>query len=175
MRKEEKQVVIDQLSAKFNEGLHVYVTDTSGMTVAAINDLRRLCFTKGVELKVAKNTLIKKALNGHDLDEAALDKMLHGPTSLIFSENANLPAKLIKDFRKKADKPALKGAIIGGSDIYLGEENMETLSSLKSRDELIGEIIGLLQSPAKNVISALQSSGHKLSGILKTLEDRGDK
>lgn len=175
MRKEEKQLVIDELSAKFNEGLHVYVTDTSGMTVAEINALRRLCFTKGVELKVAKNTLIKKAFGRPELDENNLDSILHGPTSLMFSNNANLPAKLLKEFKKDKPKPALKGAIIGGSDIYVGEDQLEVLAKLKSKDELIGEIIGLLQSPAKNVIGALQSGGQKLSGILKTLEERGDK
>ncbi|MDX2001108.1 MAG: 50S ribosomal protein L10 [Chitinophagales bacterium] len=175
MRKEEKQLVIDELSAKFSEGAHVYVTDTSGMTVAEINALRRLCFSKGVELKVAKNTLIKKAFIGKEVDMDSLDKVLHGPTSLIFSTNANLPAKLIEEFRKDKPKPALKGAVIGGTDIYVGEENLETLKKLKSKEELIGEIIGLLQSPAKNVISALQSGGHKLSGLLKALEERGEK
>jgi large subunit ribosomal protein L10 len=176
MKKEEKQLVIDELTVKFKEGAHVYLTDTSGMTVAEINDLRRLCFSKGVELKVAKNTLIKKAFagSGQELDMETLDAILHGPTSLIFSTNANLPAKLIEDFRKKKEKPALKGAIIGGADIYVGEKDLETLKKLKSKDELIGEIIGLLQSPAKNVISALQSGGNKLSGILKTLEERGE-
>ena len=175
MRKEEKQLVIDELAAKFNEGLHVYITDTSGMTVAEINALRRLCFNKGVQLKVAKNTLIKKALHGHPVDEVMLDQILHGQSSLIFSTNANLPAKVIKDFRKDKPKPALKGAIIGVSDIYIGEEQLDILAKLKSKEELVGEIIGLLQSPAKNVISALLSGGQKLSGILKTLEDRGDK
>ena len=136
-----------------------------------INKLRRLCFKQGVEFKVAKNTLIRKALESIGTGYDGLFEALQGPTSVMFSETGSIPAKVIKEFRKAGDKPVLKAAYID-SAIYLGDTSLDELSKLKTKHELIGEIIGLLQSPAKNVIGALQSGGHKLSGILKTLEDR---
>ena len=175
MTREEKAVVIDDLVQRFSDNSHFYITDASGMTVAETNALRRLCFEKGIEYKVFKNTLIQKALERMDADYAPFDDaVLRGFSGVMFSaENANAPAKLIKEFRKKSggESPMLKGASID-TDLFIGEENLDTLSKLKSKAELIGEIIGLLQSPAKNVISGLQGAGGKLAGILKTLSER---
>ena len=175
MTREEKAVVIDDLVQRFSDNSHFYITDASGMTVAETNALRRLCFEKGIEYKVFKNTLIQKALERMDADYTPFDDaVLRGFSGVMFSaENANAPAKLIKEFRKKSggESPMLKGASID-TDLFIGEENLDTLSKLKSKAELIGEIIGLLQSPAKNVISGLQGAGGKLAGILKTLSER---
>ena len=175
MTREEKAVVIEELVQKFSDNSHFYITDASGMTVADTNALRRLCFERGVEYRVFKNTLIQKALERMDSDYTPFnDAVLKGFSGIMFSaENANAPAKLIKEFRKKSggESPMLKGASID-TDLFIGEENLNTLSELKSKAELIGEIIGLLQSPAKNVISGLQGAGGKLAGILKTLSER---
>ena len=175
MTREEKAVVIEDLVQRFSDNSHFYITDASGMTVAETNALRRLCFEKGIEYKVFKNTLIQKALERMDADYTPFDDaVLRGFSGVMFSaENANAPAKLIKEFRKKSggESPMLKGASID-TDLFIGEENLDTLSKLKSKAELIGEIIGLLQSPAKNVISGLQGAGGKLAGILKTLSER---
>ncbi len=175
MTREEKAVVIEDLVQKFSDNSHFYITDASGMSVADTNALRRLCFEKGVEYRVFKNTLIQKALERMDTDYTPFDDaVLKGFSGIMFSaENANAPAKLIKEFRKKSgnESPVLKGASID-TDLFIGDENLNTLSELKSKAELIGEIIGLLQSPAKNVISGLQGAGGKLAGILKTLSER---
>lgn len=175
MTREEKAVVIEDLVQKFSDNSHFYITDASGMSVADTNALRRLCFEKGVEYRVFKNTLIQKALERMDTDYTPFDDaVLKGFSGIMFSaENANAPAKLIKEFRKKSgnQSPVLKGASID-TDLFIGDENLNTLSELKSKAELIGEIIGLLQSPAKNVISGLQGAGGKLAGILKTLSER---
>jgi large subunit ribosomal protein L10 len=143
------------------------------MTVASINQFRRLCFERGLEYKVYKNSLIKKALDTLEADTSALDGVLKGSSGIMFSaESGNAPAKLIKDFRKRGNAlPLIKGAYID-SGIYVGDDQLETLVNIKSKFELIGDIIGLLQSPAKNVVSALQSSGGKLAGILKTLSEK---
>jgi len=175
MTREEKAIVIDELSEKLKNNSNYYFTDASGMTVAQINDFRRLCFQLGIDYKVYKNTLIVKALDKLEGDFQSLyEQALKGPTGILFSkESASLPAKALKNFRKKSNitKPSLKGAFID-QDIFIGEENLETLSQLKSKEELIGDIIALLQSPAKNVISALQSSKDKLAGIVKTLSEK---
>lgn len=175
MTREEKAVVIEELVQKFSDNSHFYITDASGMTVADTNALRRLCFEKGIEYRVFKNTLIQKALERMDSDYTPFnDAVLKGFSGVMFSaENANAPAQLIKEFRKKSggESPMLKGASID-TDLFIGEENLDALSKLKSKAELIGEIIGLLQSPAKNVISGLQGAGGKLAGILKTLSER---
>ena len=175
MTREEKTVVIEELVQKFADNSHFYITDASGMTVAETNELRRLCFEKGIEYSVFKNTLIRKALERMESDYTPFNEaVLKGFSGLMFSvENANAPAKLIKEFRKKSgsESPLLKGASID-TDLFIGEENLDTLSRLKSKDELIGEVITLLQSPAKNVISGLQGAGGKLSGILQTLSER---
>lgn len=171
MTKEEKNGILVELKEEFSKKTTFYLADTSSLTVADVNKLRRLCFKSGVEMRVAKNTLIKKALEANGVVDADLVNVLNGPTSILFSEVANAPAKVIKEFRKTSEKPILKAAYIESS-IFIGDNQVSTLAALKSKNELIGEIIGLLQSPAKNVISALLSSGSKLSGILTTLENR---
>ena len=171
MTKTEKQATIDTLTKKFSDSNFFYFTDTSGLTVEKINQLRRICFDKGINLQVAKNTLIKKALVAGGKFSDDLDPVLSGPTAIMFTETGNVPAKVIKQFRGSGDKPALKGAYID-SAIYVGENQLEALINVKSKEELVGDIIGLLQSPAKNVISALKSSGGKLAGIVKTLQER---
>lgn len=176
MTREEKDTLIDELSEKLSNTTYFYITDTGGLTVAKVNSFRRLCFEKGIEYKVYKNTIIKKALEKLDTDYTSFnDEVLTGFTGILFSpEVGNLPAKLIKDFRKKDKantKPILKGASID-SGLFIGDQHLDVLSELKSKNELIGDIIGILQSPAKNVISALESGKHKLAGIVKTLSDR---
>ncbi|MCC6584839.1 MAG: 50S ribosomal protein L10 [Chitinophagales bacterium] len=171
MTKTEKQATIDTLTKKFSDSNFFYFTDTSGLTVEKINQLRRICFEKGINLQVAKNTLIKKALVAGGKFSDDLDPVLSGPTAIMFTETGNVPAKVIKQFRAGGDKPALKAAYID-SAIYVGENQLEALINVKSKEELVGDIIGLLQSPAKNVISALKSSGGKLAGIVKTLQER---
>ncbi|MFN8281908.1 MAG: 50S ribosomal protein L10 [Chitinophagales bacterium] len=172
MTKTEKQASIDSLTEQFSNSNFFYFTDTSGLTVENINKLRRICFEKGIQLQVAKNTLIKKALVAGGKFSDDLDPVLHGPTAIMFTETGNLPAKVIKQFRTgDIKKPALKAAYID-SAVYIGENQLEALVNVKSKEELIGDLIGLLQSPAKNVISALKSSGGKLAGIVKTLQER---
>ncbi|SFT67991.1 LSU ribosomal protein L10P [Algoriphagus locisalis] len=180
MTRDEKKVIIDGLTEKFKENPFFYITDASGFSVAQVNAFRRACFDKGVDYKVYKNTLISKALENLDGDYSELsDKALKGFSGIIFSnETSNLPANVLLDFRKKlgkkATKPAFKGASID-ADIFIGEENLEMLSKLKSKQELLGDLIGLLQSPAMNLISALQSGQNNISGVLKTLADREEK
>jgi len=177
MTREEKGNIIAELSERLSGTKNFYIADASGFSVAQINQFRRMCFEKGLQFKVYKNTLIKKALDQHDGDYSELEgtDVLKGYSGIIFSPvAANLPAKVIKEYREKgfsADKPILKVASID-SEIFIGEEYLKTLSELKSKDEIIGEIIGLLQSPAKNVISALQSGKSILTGIVKTLSER---
>jgi len=174
MTREEKAQIIDGLSEKFSQHTHFYVTDASGLTVEQINAFRRMCFKAGVEYRVYKNTLIRKALekNGNkNVEEIA--KTLHGFSGVIFSKEAgNAPAKVIKEYRRKMEgKPGFKAASID-SDLFVGEENLNVLAELKSKNELIGEIISLLQSPAKNVLSALLSGKHTVAGLVKALESR---
>lgn len=174
MTREQKAQVIAELSDKLQKTDHFYITDTSGLSVAEINKFRALCFKKGIEYKVVKNTLIKKALQNLESDHSEMSNALKGFSGIMFiNESANVPAKVIKDFQKEIskEKPAFKAASID-SDIFIGSEHLDTLISLKSKQELIGEIITLLQSPAKNVISALQGGGNKLAGIVKTLQER---
>lgn len=172
MTKEQKAQYIDELAAELSTAGVFYLADTSELTVETINQLRRRCFQSNIRLKVVKNTLLSKAMNQIEgKDYGHLQEVLAGPTSIMFSEVGNLPAKIIKDFRKKSAKPILKGAFIDEA-IFIGDDQLDTLVSLKSKEELVGEIIGLLQSPAKNVISALKGQGGKIAGILKTLEER---
>ncbi|WP_018476833.1 50S ribosomal protein L10 [Pontibacter roseus] len=173
MTREEKEIIVRDLSEKLANTNYFYITDASTMTVASINQFRRMAYDRGLEYKVYKNTLIKKALDTLEADTTALEDVLKGSSGIVFSaESGNAPGKLLKDFRKKGNAlPLLKGAYIDGG-IYVGENQLDTLASIKSKNELIGEIIGLLQSPAKNVVSALQSSGGKLAGILKTLSEK---
>jgi len=171
MDKATKKESIEQLTKRFSTATNFYLADASHLNVEQVNKLRRLCFKEGVEFKVAKNTLIRKALESIGGGYDGLFDALHGPTSILFAETASVPAKVIKEFRKTSEKPVLKAAYID-SAIFIGDESLNDLAKLKTKQELIGEIIGLLQSPAKNVIGALQSGGNKLGGILKTLENR---
>jgi len=149
----------------------LYLTDIAGLNAAQTSALRRACFKAGIKLSVVKNTLLAKAMEASGTDYGVLKDILKGNTSLMFSESGNAPAKVIKEFRKKSDKPMLKGAFVEEA-IFVGDDQLDILTALKSKEELIGEIITLLQSPTKNVVSALQSGGGKLSGILKTLSER---
>jgi large subunit ribosomal protein L10 len=172
MKKEEKGVIIGEIAELLNKYPNVYITDTSSLTVDKTNQLRRLCFSKGVKMLVAKNSLIQKAMEKNSAESySGIFDALKGTSALMFSETGNIPAKLIKEFRKKGDKPLLKGAYIDTA-IFLGDNQLDTLSAIKSKNELVGDIIGLLQSPAKNVISGLKSGGGKLAGIIKTLSER---
>ena len=173
MNKDQKNEVIELLKDKFKEYNNFYVTNTESLTVAQIGKLRRICFDKNVEMKVAKNTLIKKALESIDSTRfSGVFDSLNGVTALLFSENAKEPAMIISSFRKDSntEKPLLKAAFIDG-DVFEGNDQLKALVTLKSKNDLIGEIIGLLQSPAKNVISGL-NAGNKLAGLIKALEDR---
>ena len=152
---------------------HFYIADISGLNAENTFKLRKLCFEKNIKLVVAKNTLFKKALEKNGFEDESIYSILEGPTSIMFCETANVPAKLIKEFSKKHEKPVLKGAYVQEC-VFLGKERLEELVNIKSREELIGDIIGMLQSPAKNVISALQSSGGKLAGIVKTLSEKSE-
>jgi large subunit ribosomal protein L10 len=171
MNKQEKNQMIEVLDGMLNDNNNFYLTDISGLTAEENSALRRLCFKRDVSLQVVKNTLLKKALEKNNADFSELYDVLVGNTSIMQAEAGNAPAKVIKEFRKKNDKPILKAAHIEES-LYFGDENLSSLADLKSKNELIGDIITLLQSPAKNVISSLQSGGNKLSGIVKALEER---
>lgn len=174
MTREEKAQIIADLTDKLNGNNHFYITDTSGLSVAEINKFRGMCFKEGVEYKIFKNTLVKKALENLDTDYTEMYDALKGNSGIMFvSENGKLPAKIIKDYKKEdsQDRPKFKAASID-TDIFLGEDQLDALSKLKSKQELVGEVISLLQSPAKNVISALQSGENKLAGIVKTLSER---
>lgn len=172
MTREEKAKYIDDLAVQLSENNIIYLTDTSELTVATINNLRRRAFNANISLRVVKNTLLQKAMEkveGKNFGD--LGTTLAGATSIMFSEVGNAPAKLIEDFRKKSDRPILKGAYIE-EGIYIGDSQLKALVDIKSKEELIGDIIGLLQSPAKNVVSGLKGAGGKLAGILQTLEKR---
>jgi large subunit ribosomal protein L10 len=174
MTKEQKNEVIEALKEKFSQYNNFYVTNTEALTVDQIGKLRRICFNKQVEMKVAKNTLIKKALESLNNERfSGVYESLNGVTALLFSENPKEPAIILSDFRKssKSELPALKAAFIDG-DVFSGDNQLEALTTLKSKNDLIGEIIGLLQSPAKNVISGL-NAGSKLASLIKALEERG--
>lgn len=174
MTKTQKNEAIELLKEKFSQYTNFYLADSSSLSVEQINKLRGVCFEKQVEMKVAKNTLVRKALESLNNDKyAGIYEALHGQTAIMFSENAKEPAVIISSFRKdtNGERPVLKAAFID-TDVFLGDDQLNTLKQLKSKSELIGEIIGLLQSPAQNVVSALQSGGGKLAGILKTLEER---
>jgi large subunit ribosomal protein L10 len=172
MTREEKAKYIDDLAAELASNSIVYLTDTAELTVETINALRRRCFQSNIKLRVVKNALLQKAMERvESKDFEGLKETLKGSTSVMFSEVANAPAKLIQDFRKKNAKPLLKGAYIDEA-IFVGDNQLSVLEALKSKEELVGEIIGLLQSPAKNVLSGLKGAGGKIAGILKTLEER---
>lgn len=171
MTREEKSLVIEDLTAQLAENSIIYLADISGLNAGATSNLRRACFKANVSLKVVKNTLLAKAMENSDKDFGNLSSVLKGNTSILFAETSNAPAKVIKEFRKKSEKPLLKGAFVEEA-VFVGDENLDALVNIKSKEEVIGDIIGLLQSPAKNVVSALKSSGGKLAGILKTLSEK---
>jgi len=172
MTREEKSQVIEVLTGTLTDNRVIYLADISGLNAADTSNLRRACFKANVKLAVVKNTLLAKAMESSDKDFGELPDVLKGNTSLMLSESSNAPAKVIKEFRKgKREKPILKGAYVEES-IYVGDDQLENLVNIKSKEELLGEIIGLLQSPAKNVISALQSGGGKIHGILQTLSEK---
>lgn len=174
MEKSKKNQEIAELKEKFGNSSYFYITDSSTLTVEKINKFRRLCFNSGIEYRVSKNTLIRKALEQVEGNYEALYPLLNGPTGVMFSADGASAAKVLKEFRKTNDKPVLKGAYID-SDVFIGDNQIAVLAALKSKAELLGDIIGLLQSPAKNVISALQgSSAQKIAGLLKTLENRAN-
>lgn len=171
MTREEKSLVIENLTAQLAENNIIYVTDLTGLNAEETTNLRRACFKANIKLAVVKNSLLAKAMEASDKEFGDLPSVLKGNSTLMFSEVGNAPAKLIKEFRKKSDKLVLKGAFIEEA-IFIGANQLEALSSIKSKEEVIGDIIGLLQSPAKNVVSALKSGGGKLAGIIKTLSEK---
>ena len=172
MRKEEKHEVVLALTETIAEYGNFYITDTANLSVAKVNDIRRKCFENGIKMQVAKNKLIRKAMEASEGDFSEMFEVLKGSSSILFSKSANAPAKLIKQLRRTGDKPVLKAAYIDSS-IFIGDNQLDALINLKSKEELVADIIALLQSPAKNVISGLQSGGNKLAGIVKTLQERG--
>ncbi len=172
MTREEKSQVIQDLTGKLTDNPVIYLADISGLNASDTSNLRRACFKANVKLAVVKNTLLAKAMDSSDKDFGELPTVLKGNTSLMIAEVGNAPAKVIKAFRKgKQEKPILKGAYVEEA-VYVGDDQLDHLVSIKSKEEMIGEIIGLLQSPAKNVISALQSGGGKIHGILQTLSEK---
>jgi large subunit ribosomal protein L10 len=172
MNKDEKKQVIDQLTVQLQENPIFYLTDTSELTVEVTNKLRRSCFEKGVSMTVVKNTLLQKAMeNVEGKDFSEFYDTLKGATSLMFSDTGNVPAKVIKEFRKTSDKPILKGAYVEEA-VFIGDDKLSVLENIKSKEELIGDVIALLQSPAKNVISALKSGGSTIAGLVKTLQEK---
>ena len=174
MTREEKAVVINNLVEQLNAYPHFYITNIEALNAEQTANLRRKCFESNIKLVVVKNTLLGKALESVDKADADLVKVLGGSTSVMFAETGKAPAVLIKEFRKKNDKPLLKAAYVEGC-VYVGDDQLETLCNIKSREELIGDIVALLQSPAKNVISALQgNAGQKVAGIVKALEERNN-
>jgi len=170
MTREEKSKVIERLTTELAENTNIYITDVSGLDASETSKLRRACFKANIKLSIVKNTLLSKAMETSEKDFGNLNEVLVGNTALMYSEVGNSPAKLIEEFRKKSERPLLKGASIEDA-IYVGDDQVQFLANIKSREELIGDVITLLQSPAKNVISALQSSGSIISGVLKTLSE----
>ncbi len=171
MTREDKNQAIDVLTGKLNDANIFYLADIAGLDAESSSDLRRNCFKGDVQIEVVKNTVLRKALEKADGEYEELYETLKGNTSIMFSTVGNAPAKIIKDFRKRSDKPFLKGAFIEEA-IFIGDENLEALVAIKSKEELLGEIVTLLQSPAKNVVSALKSSGGTIAGIVKTLSEK---
>ena len=171
MRREEKDVIIDNLAGRLNDTKHFYLTDISSLNAEESSNLRRKCFEKEISLLVVKNTLLRKAMEKSDGDFNDLYDVLKDSTSIMFCETGNIPAKLIKEFRKTMEKPILKAAFVEES-IYVGDDQLDTLSKIKSKIELLGDLLALLQSPATNLVSALASSGSNMAGALKTLSEK---
>jgi large subunit ribosomal protein L10 len=171
MKKEQKIQIIDSLTEEINASNHFYLTDISEMNAEDTSALRRACFEKDIKLVVVKNTLLRIALEKAEGEFEGLDNVLKGSTSLMLTETGNLPAKLIKEFRKEHDKPILKAAYVEES-LYIGDNELEALTTIKSKEELIGDIVALLQSPIKNVVSSLESGKNILAGVVKTLSEK---
>jgi large subunit ribosomal protein L10 len=171
MKREDKNTIIENLKKQINESNHFYLTDISKLNASDTSSLRRKCFEKDIILIVVKNTLLKRALENSEVDFGDLCDVCKDSTSIMFSDTGNVPAKLIKEFRKDHDKPVLKAAYVEES-IYVGDHYLDTLSEIKSKEELLGDLILLLQSPMRNVLSALQSGSNVLTGVLKTLSEK---
>jgi large subunit ribosomal protein L10 len=171
MRREEKDVIIENLTQRLNEAKHFYLTDISSLNAEETSNLRRKCFEKEINLLVVKNTLLRKAMEKAEGDFDDLYDVLKDSTSIMFCETGSIPAKLIKEFRKTKEKPVLKGAFVEES-IYIGDDQLDALINIKNKEELLGDLLMLLQSPARNLVSALASSGSKLAGALKTLSEK---
>ncbi|MBK9336770.1 MAG: 50S ribosomal protein L10 [Lewinellaceae bacterium] len=174
MTREDKTVAIAELKEELGSSPFFYFADSSTLPVAKINQFRRMCFEKGIKIKVAKNTLIQKALEdaAEDKGYKALFEVLNGPTTILIADNPKGPAKLIEEFRKTSERPILKAAYID-ANVFIGDDQLKVLVALKTKDELVGEIIGLLQSPGRNLSSLITATGSKIAGIVKTLEERG--
>ena len=171
MKREEKQVIIDNLTEQIKAHKHIYISDISELDAAATQELRRACFKAGIKLIQVKNTLLRVALDGLEADYYEIYSALTGSSAVMLSETGNAPAKLIKEFRKNHDKPVLKAAFVEEC-AYVGENQLDALVSIKSKEELLGDIVLLLQSPMQKLISALESGKNTIGGVLKTLEDR---
>ena len=171
MRREEKEVIIEDLSQRLNDAKHFYLTDISELNAEQTSKLRRKCFEKEISLLVVKNTLLRKAMEKSEGDFDDLYDILKDSTSIMFCETGNIPAKLIKEMRKTMERPLIKAAFVEES-IYIGDDQLDVLSNIKSKDELLGDLLMLLQSPATNLVSALASSGNKMAGALKTLSEK---
>lgn len=171
MRKEDKAIIIEQLGAQLNEYAHFYLVDVNGLNAEQTSDLRRKCFGQGVKMVVVKNTLLEKAFDASETDFSALVPVLKGSTAVMFCNTANVPAKLIKEAGKATGVPALKAAYAEES-FYVGADQLDALCAIKNKNEVIADVVALLQSPAKNVISALSGAGNTIHGVLKTLGER---
>ena len=171
MNKEEKVIAVEELKGQLADYKSIYLTDIAGLNALETSKLRRECFNSNVKLSVVKNTFLERAMSESENDFGELKELLKGNTTIMLSPIGNSPAKVIKKFRKDGDKPILKGAFVDEA-IYIGDEHIDALFNLKSKEEVIGEIITLLQSPAKNVISALKSSSGKIAGLVKTLSEK---
>ncbi len=171
MTRDEKQQIIDNLAQQLSESKHFYLADIEALNAEQSSRLRRKCFEKEIKLIVVKNTLLKKALEKTEGKYDELFPILKKNTSILLTQQSSIPAKLIKELRREWEKPILKGAFVEES-VYIGDNQLDALASIKSKEELVGDIVALLQSPAKNVISALQSGGNKLAGIVKTLQEK---
>jgi large subunit ribosomal protein L10 len=172
MKKEDKKILVDEIAEKIADS-NFYVADVSELTSNETVELRKLCYDNGVVLQVSKNTFIKKALDINNIEDEGLIESLKGPSSLMYSESINAPAKLIKEFRKKHKKPILKAAYVENT-VYIGDDNLETLVSLKSKEELIADLVALLGSPIRNLLGAL-NGGNKIMAVLETLSNKEDK
>jgi large subunit ribosomal protein L10 len=171
MKREEKVTIVDSLTKQIGQYKHLYLTDIAQLNAADTSALRRACFEKDIHMIVVKNTLLKRALEKSEKNYDELFEVLQGSTSIMLSDIGNNPAKLIKTFRKKHDKPVLKGAYVEES-VYLGDNTLDSLVAIKSKEELLGDIVALLQSPVKNVMSALQSGSNIIHGVLETLSEK---